>query len=59
MNYSTDAVAQVTIPPTAQGFVPAGEKIETFKLIPPFLSGATIGPFIPKGPPGPSAEPPP
>ena len=53
MNYSTDAVAQVTIPPTAQGFVPGGERVETFKLIPPFLSGALIGPFVPKAPPAP------
>jgi hypothetical protein len=54
MNYSTDAFATVVIPQTAQGFAPGSDKQETFKLIPPFLGGMSMPPFVPKSPPAPS-----
>jgi hypothetical protein len=51
MNYSTDTFAALSIPSTARGFTVGSDKLETFKLIPPFLSGTILPPFTPKSPP--------
>jgi hypothetical protein len=56
MNYSINAFARVLVPPTAQGYMPGSDKLETFKLIAPVFAGMGLLPFVPKSPP---VEPPP
>jgi hypothetical protein len=48
LNFSSDAYAEVLIPAVAEGFTTDSKKPQLFKLIPPFLGGFGLPPFVPK-----------